>query len=69
MTAMSLFKAIGPATGGAILTWSQKRMDASFLPGTHMVFFVLNIVEALGILMLFKPFLVEKKKTHSNQLH
>ncbi|KAG4957586.1 hypothetical protein JHK84_043522 [Glycine max] len=69
MTGMSLFKSIGPATGGAILTWSQKRMDASFLPGTHMVFFVLNIVEGLGILMLFKPFLVEKKKTHSNQLH
>ncbi|KAH1217383.1 Protein ZINC INDUCED FACILITATOR-LIKE 1 [Glycine max] len=67
MTAMSLFKAIGPATGGAVLTWSQKRMDASFLPGTHMVFFVLNIVEALGILMMFKPFLVEKKKTHSDQ--
>ncbi|KAG4971006.1 hypothetical protein JHK84_037098 [Glycine max] len=69
MTGMSLFKAIGPATGGAILTWSQKRMDASFLPGTHMVFFALNIVEALGLLMLFKPFLVEKNKTHSNQLH
>lgn len=34
-----------------------------------MVFFVLNIVEALGILMMFKPFLVEKKKTHSDQLH
>ncbi|XP_006594344.1 protein ZINC INDUCED FACILITATOR-LIKE 1 isoform X2 [Glycine max] len=69
MTGMSLFKAIGPATGGAILTWSQKRMDASFLPGTHMVFFALNIVEALGLLMLFKPFLVEKNKTHLNQLH
>ncbi|GAU33371.1 hypothetical protein TSUD_364960 [Trifolium subterraneum] len=33
MTAMSLFKAIGPAAGGTILTWSQKRMDASILPG------------------------------------
>nr|XP_004516549.1 protein ZINC INDUCED FACILITATOR-LIKE 1-like [Cicer arietinum] len=33
MTAMSFFKAIGPAAGGTILTWSQKRMDASFLPG------------------------------------
>ncbi|KAL2326216.1 hypothetical protein Fmac_025274 [Flemingia macrophylla] len=33
MTGMSLFKAIGPATGGAILTWSEKRMNASFLPG------------------------------------
>ncbi|CAJ1977974.1 unnamed protein product [Sphenostylis stenocarpa] len=69
MTGMSLFKAIGPATVGALLTWSQKRMDASFLPGTHLVFFVLNIVEAVGLLMMFKPFLVEKKKTHSDQLH
>ncbi|RDY13686.1 Protein ZINC INDUCED FACILITATOR-LIKE 1, partial [Mucuna pruriens] len=68
MTCMSLFKAIGPATGGAILTWSQKRMDALFLPGTHMVFFVLNLVEGLGILLMFKPFLVEKKKTPSDQL-
>ncbi|KAK7314028.1 hypothetical protein VNO77_39236 [Canavalia gladiata] len=69
MTGMSLFKAIGPAAGGAILTWSQKRMDASFLPGTHIVFFVLNLVEGLGILMMLKPFLREKKRTPSNQLH
>ena len=27
-----------------------------------MVFFVLNIVEAVGLLMMFKPFLGEKKK-------
>ncbi|BAU03039.1 Protein ZINC INDUCED FACILITATOR-LIKE 1 Protein ZIF-LIKE 1 [Vigna angularis] len=68
MTGMSLFKAIGPATGGAVLTWSQKRMDASFLSGTNMVFFVLNIIEAIGIIMMFKPFLAEKKKTQSDQL-
>ncbi|CAJ1977973.1 unnamed protein product [Sphenostylis stenocarpa] len=68
MAGMSLFKAIGPATGGSVLAWSQKRMDSSFLPGTHMVFFVLNIVEAVGLLMMFKPFLVEKKKTHTDQL-
>ncbi|XP_019434755.1 PREDICTED: protein ZINC INDUCED FACILITATOR-LIKE 1-like isoform X5 [Lupinus angustifolius] len=63
MTAMSLFKTIGPATGGAILSWSQKRMNASFLPGTHMLFFIMNVVEALGVLMMFKPFLGEKNKT------
>jgi len=34
-----------------------------------MVFFVLNIIEAVGIIMLFKPFLAEKKKTPSDQLH
>ncbi|XP_027353722.1 protein ZINC INDUCED FACILITATOR-LIKE 1-like isoform X2 [Abrus precatorius] len=68
MTGMSLFKAIGPAAAGAVLTWSQKRMDASFLPGTHMVFLALNLVEGLGILMMFKPFLGEKKETHSSQI-
>ncbi|CAK8561172.1 unnamed protein product [Lathyrus sativus] len=69
MTAMSLFKAIGPAAGGTMLTWSQKRGDASFLPGTHMVFFFLNVIEGIGILMMFKPFLGEKKNTLSDQLH
>ncbi|OMO60216.1 Major facilitator superfamily [Corchorus olitorius] len=57
MTAMSLFKAAGPAGGGALFSWAEKRQDASLLPGTQMVFFVLNIVEALGLLMTFKPFL------------
>ncbi|WVZ04195.1 hypothetical protein V8G54_025001 [Vigna mungo] len=63
ITGLSLFKAIGPAAGGALLTWSQKRMDASFLPGTQMVFFVLNTVVAVGTLLTFKPFLVEKRTT------
>ncbi|QHO04831.1 hypothetical protein HN873_072805 [Arachis hypogaea] len=61
MTAMSAFKTIGPAAGGALLTWSQKRLDASFLPGTHMVFFILNVVEGVGVLLMFKPFLSVKK--------
>ncbi|PON59737.1 hypothetical protein PanWU01x14_157940 [Parasponia andersonii] len=25
--------------------------------GTHMVFFILNVVEAIGVIMTFKPFL------------
>ncbi|KAL3731838.1 hypothetical protein ACJRO7_028667 [Eucalyptus globulus] len=61
MTAMSLFKAAGPAGGGAIFSWAQKRQDAAFLPGNHMVFFILNVVEAIGVLMTFKPFLVERR--------
>ncbi|XP_050882511.1 protein ZINC INDUCED FACILITATOR-LIKE 1 isoform X6 [Lathyrus oleraceus] len=65
MTAMSLFKAIGPAGGGAVLAWSQKRMHASFLPGTHMVFFVLNVAGGLGVLLMFTPFLRQKKTTPS----
>ncbi|KAI6676714.1 hypothetical protein NL676_037510 [Syzygium grande] len=61
MTAMSLFKAAGPAGGGAIFSWAQKRQDAAFLPGDQMVFFILNVVEAIGVLMTFKPFLVERR--------
>ncbi|XP_027908885.1 protein ZINC INDUCED FACILITATOR-LIKE 1-like isoform X3 [Vigna unguiculata] len=64
MTGMSLFKAIGPAIGGSVLAWSEKRMDSSFLPGTHMVFFLLNIVEAFGLsmIMMLKTSRGEKKK-------
>ncbi|XP_027340494.1 protein ZINC INDUCED FACILITATOR-LIKE 1-like [Abrus precatorius] len=68
LTAMSVFKVIGPAAGGALLTLSQKRLNASFLPGTHLVFFSLNVVEGLGVLLMFKPFL-SIKKTSSEQLH
>ncbi|KAL6219865.1 hypothetical protein ACLB2K_007624 [Fragaria x ananassa] len=57
MTAMSLFKAFGPAGGGAVFSWAQKRLDASILPGIQMVFFILNLVEFLAVLMTFKPFL------------
>ncbi|XP_019083800.1 PREDICTED: protein ZINC INDUCED FACILITATOR-LIKE 1-like [Camelina sativa] len=59
MTAMSICKAIGPAAAGIIFSWSEKRQDASFLPGTQMVFFILNVVLALGVLWTFKPFLAE----------
>ncbi|KAM7472661.1 hypothetical protein LguiA_010844 [Lonicera macranthoides] len=62
MTAMSLFKAFGPAGGGALFSWAQGRLNASFLPGNQMVFFVLNLVEALGVLMTFKPFLVQRQQ-------
>lgn len=60
MTAMSLFKAVGPAGGGTLFSWAEKRQDASFLPGTHMVFFVLNVVQAIAVLLTFKPFLVTR---------
>ncbi|RVW44990.1 Protein ZINC INDUCED FACILITATOR-like 1 [Vitis vinifera] len=32
MTAMSLFKAAGPAGGGALFSWAQKRQDSAFFP-------------------------------------
>ncbi|KAF7848450.1 hypothetical protein BT93_L1939 [Corymbia citriodora subsp. variegata] len=42
-------------------SWAQKRQDAAFLPGNHMIFFILNVVEAIGVLMTFKPFLVVRR--------
>ncbi|EXB44279.1 hypothetical protein L484_012198 [Morus notabilis] len=57
MTGMSLFKAIGPLGAGALFSWAEKRLDAPILPGVQMVFFVLIVVEAIGVLMTFKPFL------------
>ncbi|KAI4384318.1 hypothetical protein MLD38_002489 [Melastoma candidum] len=58
MTTMSLFKAVGPAAGGALFSWAQKRQDAALLPGVGMIFFMLNGVEAIAVLMTFRPFLV-----------
>lgn len=60
MTAMSLFKAAGPAGGGSLFSWAEKRQDAAFLPGVQIVFFVLNLVELLGMLLTFKPFLSQR---------
>ncbi|KAI7998074.1 Protein ZINC INDUCED FACILITATOR-LIKE 1 [Camellia lanceoleosa] len=58
MSAMSLFKAVGPAAGGSLFSWAQTRQDAYFFPGNHMVFFALNLIEAIGLLLTFRPFLV-----------
>ncbi|XP_058079219.1 protein ZINC INDUCED FACILITATOR 1-like [Magnolia sinica] len=57
MTAVSIFKAMGPAGGGALFAWAQRRQNASFLPGDQMVFFMLNVVEFIGVILTFKPFL------------
>lgn len=37
--------------------------------GTHVVFLAMNVVEGLGVLLMFKPFLSVKKETPSEQLH
>ncbi|KAK9912313.1 hypothetical protein M0R45_036181 [Rubus argutus] len=57
MTGLSVFKTIGPAAGGVVFSWAQKRLDAAILPGIQMVFFILNLVEVIAVLMTFKPFL------------
>ncbi|KAG8494960.1 hypothetical protein CXB51_012420 [Gossypium anomalum] len=59
ITAMSVFKAFGPAGGGVLFSWAQERQVASFLPGDQMVFFALNVVQFIGLLLTFKPFLAE----------
>ncbi|GAB4859277.1 Probable peptide/nitrate transporter At3g43790 [Ancistrocladus abbreviatus] len=64
MTAMSIFKAVGPAGGGSLLSWAQKRQHAAFLPGAQMVFFVLNMVQLIGLLLTFKPFLAQPRHRH-----
>ncbi|KAH6772443.1 hypothetical protein C2S52_004763 [Perilla frutescens var. hirtella] len=63
MTFMSLFKAFGPAGGGILFSWAAKRQDADFLPGDQMVFFVLNVFEAIAVMLTFKPFLVERRNS------
>ncbi|KAL5719749.1 hypothetical protein ACHQM5_012494 [Ranunculus cassubicifolius] len=60
MTGMSLFKAFGPAIGGVLFSWAQKRRDASFLPGAHMIFFILNSIQVIAFISTFKPFLATK---------
>ncbi|CAL9133223.1 unnamed protein product [Musa textilis] len=65
ITAMSLFKAVAPAGGGALFSWAQKRQQASFLPGDHVVFFVLNVVTLIGLLLTIKPFLTQPSNKRS----
>ncbi|KAK4753727.1 hypothetical protein SAY87_001831 [Trapa incisa] len=61
MTAMSISKAFGPAGAGALFSWAQKRQVASFLPGDQLVFFALNLIQLLGLLLTFKPFLARPR--------
>ncbi|KMZ71591.1 Major facilitator superfamily antiporter, putative, expressed [Zostera marina] len=59
MTMMSIFKTISPAVAGSLFSLAQKRQLSNFLPGDQLVFFVLNAVELLGLLLTFKPFLAK----------
>lgn len=59
---MSFCKAISPAAAGYLLSWSETRLTAHFLPGPQIVFYIMNIVLFIGFLMTFKPFLA--KPTH-----
>ncbi|TYH36979.1 hypothetical protein ES332_D12G009400v1, partial [Gossypium tomentosum] len=55
ITAMSVFKAFGPAGGGALHFFDFWILET----GDQMVFFALNVVQFIGLLLTFKPFLAE----------
>lgn len=57
MTLQSLFRAVAPASAGIIFSWAQRRQHASFLPGDQIVFFFLNVLGVIALIMCFKPFL------------
>ncbi|TVU50739.1 hypothetical protein EJB05_02127 [Eragrostis curvula] len=56
-TAMSFFKATAPIGAGALLSWAQKHQDTAFLPGDQVVFAVLILLQLLGLISTFEPFL------------
>ncbi|KAH7284010.1 hypothetical protein KP509_34G035500 [Ceratopteris richardii] len=59
MSGMSLFRAIGPATAGAMFSWAQAR-ESSFLPGMWMVFFILSMICFAAFLETFPPILPKR---------
>ncbi|KAM0832066.1 hypothetical protein ACQ4PT_065125 [Festuca glaucescens] len=61
-TGQSLFKTIAPVGAGVLFSWAQKRQNAMFLPGDQIIFVILNLVELLGLVLSFKPFLSLPKK-------
>ncbi|PHT25441.1 Protein ZINC INDUCED FACILITATOR-LIKE 1 [Capsicum baccatum] len=69
MCLMSFAKTIGPAAGGSLLSWAQRRQDADILPGDQLVFFILNVIEFLGLLLTFKPFLQEPEDNIPKSKH
>lgn len=69
MSLMSFSKTIGPAAGGSLLSWAQRRQDADILPGDQLVFFVLNVIELLGLLLTFRPFLQEPEDSIPKSKH
>uniref|UniRef100_A0A0E0DS30 Major facilitator superfamily (MFS) profile domain-containing protein n=1 Tax=Oryza meridionalis TaxID=40149 RepID=A0A0E0DS30_9ORYZ len=50
-TLMSFFKAFAPAGAGIVFSWAQKRQHAFFFPGDQMVFYLLFIVEFVGLVI------------------
>jgi uncharacterized membrane protein len=64
VTLMSIAKTIAPAAAGAIFSWAQRRQTALFLPGDHLVFFMLNVFTVIGLVSTFRPFYVRSNTKH-----
>ncbi|XP_062196092.1 probable peptide/nitrate transporter At3g43790 isoform X2 [Phragmites australis] len=64
VTLMSIAKAIAPAVAGAIFSFAQRRQTASFLPGDHFVFFILNVFTVIGLVFTFRPFFARSSRKH-----
>ncbi|RLM93502.1 hypothetical protein C2845_PM08G08690 [Panicum miliaceum] len=64
VTLMSISKAVAPAVAGIIFSWAQRRQTASFLPGDHLVFFMLNVFTVTGLVFTFRPFFVRGSAKH-----
>ncbi|XP_048570112.1 protein ZINC INDUCED FACILITATOR 1-like isoform X3 [Triticum urartu] len=65
-TLMSFCKTFAPAGAGIVFSWAQKRQHVFFFPGDQMLFFLLAIVELVGLVWTFKPFLVVPHQFSSN---
>ncbi|KAM0823934.1 hypothetical protein ACQ4PT_070517 [Festuca glaucescens] len=63
ITLMSISKTIAPAVAGVIFSWAQKRQTAPFLPGDHLVFFMLNVFTVISLTFTFRPFYARKGRT------
>ncbi|CAM0880862.1 unnamed protein product [Alopecurus aequalis] len=64
VTLMSICKAIAPAAAGIIFSWAQRRQTASFLPGDHLVFFMVNVATLVGLMGTFEPHFAANRKKH-----
>ncbi|VAH60083.1 unnamed protein product [Triticum turgidum subsp. durum] len=64
VTLMSIFKAVAPAVAGVIFSWAQRRQTASFLPGDHLVFFMLNAATVVGLMCTFGPHFARGSTKH-----
>ncbi|GJN37908.1 hypothetical protein PR202_gb26908 [Eleusine coracana subsp. coracana] len=64
VTLMSIAKTIAPAAAGAIFSWAQRRQTAWFLPGDHLVFFMMNVFTVIGLVFTFRPFYVRSNTKH-----